>query len=266
MCACRAEEGDMTAIDQPHCGINDIIGHSLKLHPQRFVDCLRSHAWVHAQFADAYKNREVIRNELDLADRLRSFADAVERGDHTIPDDSDIRHEAFSCAAGLQDLHPIMQSTIAEHENAHSGEGGYLVRQDDSTDRDTPCEGRITPTGSWPFVERRRPGRENYTNQDLIAVLRGQAAKKDNSAGPGERDAAVNSRSAWPLIIRTTYDPEADVLNVQFGPAEAIRARHQEVAPGVWVEFGASGNPIGVEITSVRMRQTARATSEAEAE
>jgi len=262
----KVEEGDMTTIDQAHCGINEIIERSLKLHPRQFVDCLRSHACVHAQFAGAYEDREVMRSELGLADRLHRFANAVELGNYKIPDDSDIRHEAFSCAAGLQDLHPIMQSTIAEHENAHSGEGGYLVRQDDSTDRDTPCEGRITPTGSWPFVERRRPGRENYTNQDLIAVLRGQAAKKDNSAGPGERDAAVNSRSAWPPIIRTTYDPEADVLNVQFGPAEAIRARHQEVAPGVWVEFGASGNPIGVEITSVRMRQTARATSEAEAE
>ena len=264
MRADKVEEGDMTTIDQAHCGINEIIERSLKLHPRQFVDCLRSHACVHAQFAGAYEDREVMRSELGLADRLHRFANAIELGNHTIPDDSDIRREAFSCAAGLQDLHPIMQSVIAEHENAHSSEGGYLRRL--NADRDTPCEGRLTTTGSLPFVERRRPGRANYTNPDLIAVLRGQAAKNDDSAGPGERDAAVNSESARQLRIRTTYDPEADTLNVQFGPAEAISDRHQEVAPGLYVEFGASGSPIGVEINRVRLRQTALAASKAAAE
>ena len=67
-------------------------------------------------------------------------------------------------------------------------------------------------------------------------------------------------------MIRTTYDPEADVLNVQFGAPKAESDGHREVAPGVYVEFDQAGNVIGVEITSVRMRQTARATSEAEAE
>lgn len=241
----------MTAIDHPNCGINDIIEHSLKLHPQLLVDCLRSHAYVHTEFADAYDNREVMLSELGVADRLHRFADAVERGDYTIPDDPDIRREAFSCAAGLQDLHPIMQGVIAEHENARNTRSG---------------EGDLTTTGSWPFVERRRPGRANYMNPDLIALLRGQTAKKDDSAASGERDAAANSGSAWPLMIRTTYAPEADVLNVQFGPAEAISEGHQEVAPGVYVEFDASGNPIGVEITSVRLRQTAAASSKAAAE
>ena len=67
-------------------------------------------------------------------------------------------------------------------------------------------------------------------------------------------------------MIRTTYDPEADVLNVQFGPAEAVSDGHQEVAPGVYVEFDTAGNPIGVEITSVRLRQTAKAGAKAAAE
>jgi hypothetical protein len=121
----------------------------------------------------------VTRNELDLAVRLHGFANAVDLGDCTIPDDPDVRRAAFSCAARLQDLHPIMQSVIAEHENARnarSGEGGCLVQQDDSADRDT---------------ERRRPGRANYTNRHLIALLRGQAAKKDDSAAPDVRDAVV---------------------------------------------------------------------------
>jgi uncharacterized protein YuzE len=58
-------------------------------------------------------------------------------------------------------------------------------------------------------------------------------------------------------MIRTTYDPEADVLNVQFGPPDAESDGHQEVAPGVYVEFDRDGHPIGVEITSVSLRQAA---------
>jgi hypothetical protein len=184
----------MASIDYATCGVNDVIEHSLKLHTQLLVGCLRSRARVHAEFADAYDNRDVTRNELDLAVRLHGFANAVELGNYTIPDDPDVRRAAFSCAARLQDLHPIMQSVIAGHENARnarSGEGGYLVQQDDSADRDTGCEGRITTTGAWPVVERRRPGRANYTNPHLIALLRGQAAKKDGSAAPDEPDAVM---------------------------------------------------------------------------
>jgi uncharacterized protein YuzE len=58
-------------------------------------------------------------------------------------------------------------------------------------------------------------------------------------------------------MIRTTYDPAADVLNVQFGPADAESDGHQEVAPGVYVEFDRAGNVIGLEVTSVHLRQAA---------
>ena len=106
----------MAAIDCATCGVDDEITHSLKLHPQLLADRLRFHACAHAQFADACGDREVMRNELDLADRLHSFANATDYGDYTIPDDVDVRREAFSCAAGLQNLHPIMQKVIAERE------------------------------------------------------------------------------------------------------------------------------------------------------
>ena len=110
----------MAAIDYASCSVNDVITHSLKLHPQLLADRLRFHACVHAQFADAYGNHEVTRNELDFADRLHSFAAAIDFSDYTIPDDVDVRREAFSCAAWLQDLHPIMQKVIAEREDAWS--------------------------------------------------------------------------------------------------------------------------------------------------
>ena len=54
-------------------------------------------------------------------------------------------------------------------------------------------------------------------------------------------------------MIRTTYDPEADVLNVQFGAPDAESDGHQEVAPGVYAEFDKAGNVIGVESTCDRL-------------
>jgi hypothetical protein len=75
-----------------------------------------ANARVHALFADAYNDCEVMRSELDLAGRLHYFADAIELGDHTIPGDFHVSRVAFSCAAQLQDLHPIMQNLIVERE------------------------------------------------------------------------------------------------------------------------------------------------------
>ena len=59
-------------------------------------------------------------------------------------------------------------------------------------------------------------------------------------------------------MIQTTYDPEADVLNVKFGPPGAQSDGHQEVAPGVYVEYDRAGNVIGLEVTSVHLRQAAK--------
>jgi hypothetical protein len=114
----RPEEGDMDAIDYAACDMNEVIAHSLKLHPQLVADCLRFHARARAEFADTYDDREVARNELDVADRLHCFAHAIELGNYTIPDDFVVRREAFGCAARLQDLHPIMQEVIIEQEVA----------------------------------------------------------------------------------------------------------------------------------------------------
>ena len=110
----------MAAIDYATCSVNDVITHSLKLHPQLLADCVRSHAGVHAEFADAYIDPKVTRNEFGLADRLASFAEAIDLGDYTIPDDPDVSREAFGCAARLQDLHPIMQTVIAARDDARN--------------------------------------------------------------------------------------------------------------------------------------------------
>jgi hypothetical protein len=114
----------MAAIDYATCGINDVIAHSLKLRPHLLADRLRFHARVHAEFADAYDDGDVTRSERDFADRLHAFATAIELGDCTIPDDFDVRRKAFSCAAWLQELHPIMQEAIAEREDARNASLG----------------------------------------------------------------------------------------------------------------------------------------------
>jgi uncharacterized protein YuzE len=66
-------------------------------------------------------------------------------------------------------------------------------------------------------------------------------------------------------MIRTNYDPEADVFLVEFGPESAKYDSSEEVAPGVYVEFDTAGNPIGVEITSVRWRSGTTAVAPAKA-
>jgi uncharacterized protein YuzE len=55
-------------------------------------------------------------------------------------------------------------------------------------------------------------------------------------------------------MIRTSYDPEVDVLHVRFGPTGANYDGAAEVAPGVFVEFDADGNAVGVEVLSVKLR------------
>jgi uncharacterized protein YuzE len=58
----------------------------------------------------------------------------------------------------------------------------------------------------------------------------------------------------WDRGAKLPTIPEADVLHVEFGPEDARSDGSQEVAPGVFIEFDPEGNPIGVEVISVRRR------------
>jgi uncharacterized protein YuzE len=55
-------------------------------------------------------------------------------------------------------------------------------------------------------------------------------------------------------VVRTNYDPEADVLHVAFGPQGVRSDTSEELAPGVFLEFDSEGNPISIEVISVRRR------------
>ncbi len=55
-------------------------------------------------------------------------------------------------------------------------------------------------------------------------------------------------------MIETNHDPEVDVLHVSFGAPNAVYDGPTEVAHGVYLEFGADGHPIGIEVTGVRNR------------
>jgi len=67
-------------------------------------------------------------------------------------------------------------------------------------------------------------------------------------------------------VIRTNYDPEADVLHVTFGPQGVRSDTSEEVAPGVFVEFDPNGAPIGIEVISVRRRSGEMAAKQAAAD
>jgi len=66
-------------------------------------------------------------------------------------------------------------------------------------------------------------------------------------------------------VIRTNYDPEADVLHVAFGPQGVSSDTSEEVASGVFVAFDPNCNPIGIEVISVRRRSGEIAPAQAAA-
>jgi uncharacterized protein YuzE len=55
-------------------------------------------------------------------------------------------------------------------------------------------------------------------------------------------------------VIQTSYDLKSDTLFVRFGPGGAIPVRMEDVAPGIRVDFDATGNAIGVEVRNVHGR------------
>lgn len=57
-------------------------------------------------------------------------------------------------------------------------------------------------------------------------------------------------------MIKTSCDPEADAMFIWLAPESAKSAETREVAPGVMLDFDASGNVIGIEILDVRARTT----------
>lgn len=60
-------------------------------------------------------------------------------------------------------------------------------------------------------------------------------------------------------MIRNSYDPEADALSVWFAPPGVTAAETEEVAPGVMLDFDATGQVIGIEVLYVSKRASAQA-------
>ena len=55
-------------------------------------------------------------------------------------------------------------------------------------------------------------------------------------------------------MMKTSYNPEADAFAAWFAPEGVKSDRTDEVAPGVFVDFDATGRAIGLEVLSVRSR------------
>jgi uncharacterized protein YuzE len=56
------------------------------------------------------------------------------------------------------------------------------------------------------------------------------------------------------MVIKTSYDPEADAIFIWLGPEGVISAETKEVSPGVMLDYDASGRLIGIEVLDVRDR------------
>jgi uncharacterized protein YuzE len=55
-------------------------------------------------------------------------------------------------------------------------------------------------------------------------------------------------------MIKTSYDPEADIVAIQFGARDAVYDSSAEVSPGIMLEFDTEGRVIGIEIEAVSLR------------
>ena len=55
-------------------------------------------------------------------------------------------------------------------------------------------------------------------------------------------------------MIKTTYDPEADVAEISFGAKDAVYDGSQEVSPGIMLHLDTEGRVTGIEIEAVSPR------------
>jgi uncharacterized protein YuzE len=55
-------------------------------------------------------------------------------------------------------------------------------------------------------------------------------------------------------MIKTSYDPDADAFAAWFAADGATVDHTDEVAPGVFIDFDAAGNAIGIEVIEIRRR------------
>lgn len=58
------------------------------------------------------------------------------------------------------------------------------------------------------------------------------------------------------MMMRTSYDPEADAFYARFAPEGTAVANTTEVTPGVMIDLDASGQMVGIEVLSVRARSS----------
>lgn len=55
-------------------------------------------------------------------------------------------------------------------------------------------------------------------------------------------------------MMRTSYDPEADAFYARFVPDSVVIETTREVAPGVMIDFDATGAVVGIEVLQIRIR------------
>jgi uncharacterized protein YuzE len=67
-------------------------------------------------------------------------------------------------------------------------------------------------------------------------------------------------------MIKTTFDPEADILHVMFEAPGAVYDASQEISPGVNFSFDTQGRLMGIEIEAVSLRIAGKLPGDVSAE
>jgi hypothetical protein len=67
-------------------------------------------------------------------------------------------------------------------------------------------------------------------------------------------------------VIKTMFDPEADILHVMFEAPGAIYAASEEVFPGVNFAFDTAGRLMSIEVEAVSLRIAGKRYREVTAE
>jgi uncharacterized protein YuzE len=66
-------------------------------------------------------------------------------------------------------------------------------------------------------------------------------------------------------MIKTSYDPEADVMEIEFGVKGAVYDGSQDVSPGIMLHVDTEGRVIGIEIEAVSLRMAGNYRGEVKA-
>lgn len=55
-------------------------------------------------------------------------------------------------------------------------------------------------------------------------------------------------------MIKQTFDPEADIMQITFAAGDAIADEAEEIAPGIVLHYDTEGRVMAIEIEAISLR------------